>query len=96
MSRYFFHSKASHEEELVSISKLVETMGFSVCLIDRNYNDSSDKPPAGEPYGFADSDYSFNGATFYVAPKNSYDYECVQNAVVKLRSHGINMHSIWD
>ncbi len=96
MSSYCFQSNASSEEELVSILKLVELKGFRVHLIDRNYNDRSDKPPAGEPYGFADSDYSFDGATFYVEPKNFCSYEGLLKAIDELFSQGINMYSIWD
>ena len=86
--RYSFYTTASSEEEILSICKLVESKGFSVTLIDREWNDPSDKPPAGEPYGPGDSDYSFHGAKFFVAPKNVYDREGISDAISYLRSQG--------
>ena len=93
MFRCHFHCDASSEEELASICELVESKGFSVLLIARNYNDPSNKPPAGEPYGFEGDDYSFHGATFYIAPKNFDNYESFRKSINELNSHGINLYS---
>lgn len=66
MKKFSFSIPAQSELELQEVLQLVRDNGFEVKLISRQYDHPEDKPPAGEPYGFFDSDYSFHGAIFYV------------------------------
>lgn len=75
MNMYSYKVSACSEEELLVACKEAEAKGYKIVLIDRHYNDPTDKPPAGEPYGFSDSDYSFTGATIFVKADEKTYYE---------------------